>query len=206
MSEIMEILSLKLKSKNNANVFLCVTDVGEFELHSDIIVKCGIKVGEFDSEKFSLSVQESSEIIAFNLATKYISSKLKTEQQIKDYLYKKEYHKQTVDSVLEKLKEYKIIDDKNYAESYAKSNPNFSKNKLKQKLFMNGIKSQIVEESLIEIDDLPSCKKNAEKYLRNKIVDKQTIEKLIRRLQGMGYTWDTIKETLNYLKCETEED
>lgn len=202
----MEILSLKLKSKNNPNIFVCETDCGLFELHSDIIVKCGIKVGEVDSEKFLLSVQESSEIIAFNLATKYISSKLKTEQQIKDYLYKKEYHKQTVDSVLEKLKEYKIIDDKNFAESYAKSNPNFSKNKLKQKLFMNGIKSQIVEESLIEIDDLPSCKKNAEKYLRNKIVDKQTIEKLIRRLQGMGYTWDTIKSTLNELRCETEED
>lgn len=201
----MEILSLKLKSKNNANVFLCVTDAGEFELHSDIIVKNGIKVGEVDSENFLLSAQESSEIIAFNLAMKYISSKLKTEQQIKDYLYKKEYHKQTVDAVLEKLKEYKIIDDKNYAESYAKSNPNFSKNKLKQKLFMNGIKSQIVDESLSEIDDYESCKKNAEKYLRNKTLDKATIEKLIRRLQGMGYNWDAIKSTLNELKCELED-
>ena len=200
----MEILSLKLKSKTNANVFICSTDVGEFELHSDIIVKCGIKVGEFDSEKFLLSVQESSEIIAFNLATKYISSKLKTEQQIKDYLYKKEYHKQTVDFVIEKLKTYKIIDDNNYAESYIKSNPNFSKNKLKQKLFSSGIKSQIVEESLTEVDDLTSCKKNAEKYLRNKAIDKQTIDKLIRRLQGMGYTWETIKSTLNYLKYEFE--
>ena len=70
---------------------------------------------------------------------------------------------------------------------------------------MNGVKSQIVDESLTDVDDLVSCKKNAEKYLRNKVVDKQTIEKLIRRLQGMGYTWDTIKSTLNYLKCELEE-
>lgn len=201
----MEILSLKLKSKNNPNVFLCLTDTGEFELHSDIIVKCGIKVGDFDDEKFYSSVQESSEIIAFNLTTKYISSKLKTEQQIKDYLYKKNYHKQTVDVVIEKLKEYKIIDDKNYAETYARSNPNFSKNKLKQKLFASGIKSQIVDDSLTEVDDLSSCKKHAEKYLRNKIVDKPTIEKLIRRLQGMGYAWDTIKSTLNALKFEMDD-
>lgn len=200
----MKIITLKLKSKNNANVFTCLTDAGEFDLHSDIIVKSGIKIGEFPDEKFYNSVQESSEIIAFNLATKYISCKLKTEQQIKDYLYKKEYHKQTVDAVIEKLKEYQIIDDKNYAETYIKSNPNFSKNKLKQKLFLSGIKSQTVDESLTDIDDETSCRKNAEKYLKNKIVDKVTIEKLIRRLQGMGYTWTSIKSTLNYLKYETE--
>jgi len=201
----MEIINLKLKSKNNANVFICSTDIGEFELHSDVIVKSAIKVGDFDEQKFMQAVQESSEIIAFNIATKYISSKLKTEQQIKDYLYKKEYHKQTVDAVLEKLKEYKIIDDKTYAEAYAKSNPNFSKNKLKQKLFSNGIKSQIVDESLTEIDDEKSCLKNAQKFLRNKVVDKPTIEKLIRRLQGMGYGWDTIKSTLNAIKYDIDD-
>lgn len=201
----MEIINLKLKSKNNANVFICSTDIGEFELHSDVIVKSAIKVGDFDEQKFMQAVQESSEVIAFNIATKYISSKLKTEQQIKDYLYKKEYHKQTVDAVLEKLKEYKIIDDKSYAEAYAKSNPNFSKNKLKQKLFSSGIKSQIVDESLTEIDDEKSCLKNAEKFLRNKVVDKPTIEKLIRRLQGMGYGWDTIKSTLNAIKYDIDD-
>ena len=201
----MEILSFKLKSKNNPNVFIVATDMGEYEFHSDVIVKCGIKVGSFDDENFNEAVQESSEIIAFNLATKYINSKLKTEQQIKDYLYKKEYHKLTVEAVLEKLKDYKIIDDKNYAETYARSNPNFSKNKLKQKLFASGVKSQIVDDSLINIDDSESCFKNAEKYLRNKVLDKPTIEKLIRRLQGMGYTWDTIKSTLNKVKYEIDD-
>lgn len=201
----MEIINLKLKSKNNANVFICSTDVGEFDLHSDIIVKNGIKVGSFDDEKFYSSVQESSEIIAFNIATKYISSKLKTEQQIKDYLYKKEFHKQTVDAVVEKLKEYKIIDDKTYAEAYAKSNPSFSKNKLKQKLFSSGINSNVVDESLIDVDDEKSCVKNAQKFLKNKVLDRSTIDKLIRRLQGMGYNWDTIKSTLNAIKCEIED-
>ena len=201
----MEINSLKLKSKTNANVFLCLTDCGEFELHSDVIVKSAIKIGEIDDVKFHQALQESAEIIAFNLAVKYISSKLKTEQQIKDYLYKKEYHKQTVDVVIEKLKEYKIIDDKNYAESYVKSNPNFSKNKLKQKLFLSGVKSENMEESLDQVDDEKSCLKNAEKYMRNKVADKQTIEKLIRRLQGMGYGWESIKSTLNKLKCEVED-
>ena len=201
----MEIISLKLKSKRNANVFICSTDVGDYELHSDIIVKNGIKIGEFNDEKFHFSVQESSEIIAFNLGAKYVGSRLKTEQQIKDYLYKKEYHKQTVDAVIEKMKEYKIIDDKTYAETYVRSNPNFSKNKLKQKLFLSGVKANTIDENLTDIDDCSSCLRNAEKYLRNKVVDKQTIEKLIRRLQGMGYNWDAIKHALNHFKCNIED-
>lgn len=201
----MEIISIKLKSKRNANVFIALTDEGEFDLHSDVIVKAGIKVGEIDDSKFYEVVQESAEIIAFNLAVKYISNKLKTEQQIKDYLYKKEFHKPAVDVVLEKLKEYNIINDKNYAETYARTNPNFSKNKLKQKLFASGVKSNMIDDSLQDVDDYESCKRNAEKYLRNKVVDKLTIEKLIRRLQGMGYGWDVIKSTLNAISFDTEE-
>lgn len=201
----MEILSLKLKSKTNANVFVCSTDAGEFDLHSDVIVKLGIRKGEVEDNCFFQAVQESSELIAFNLATKYVGSRLKTEQQIKDYLYKKEFHKETVESVIEKLKEYKIIDDKTYSETYVRTNPNFSKNKLKQKLFLSGVKSQIVEESLFDVDDQESCLKNAQKFLRNKELDKSTIEKLIRRLQGLGYGWDSIKTTLNQLKLEMDE-
>ena len=103
------------------------------------------------------------------------------------------------------MKEYKILDDKVYVETYIRTNPNFSKNKLKQKLFSCGVRSESMDESVSQVDDEVSCKKNAEKYLRNKIVDKQTIKKLIRRLQGMGYGWETIKLTLNYLKYEENE-
>lgn len=201
----MEIYSFKLKSKNNANVFFVDTSEGEFVLHSDIIVNHHIEKGSINDNVFHSSVEESAVLIAFNLATKYISSKLKTEQQIKDYLYKKDFHKTTVETVIEKLKDYKIIDDKNYAETYAKSNPSFSKNKLKQKLFSVGVKANVVDESLTDVDDYSSCLKNAEKYMRNKVADKQTIEKLIRRLQSMGYNWDSIKSALNKLKCDLED-
>lgn len=201
----MKILSWKLKNKNNPNVFVVETDVGFFDIHSDILVKNNLKIGEIENGIFYDSVNDSEIIIGFNLATKYISSKLKTEQQIKDYLYKKEFHKQAVEKVVEKLKEYKIIDDNNYAESYIKSNPNFSRNKLRQKLFSMGVKSDIAEKSVQSVDDYYSCKKHAEKYLKNKLIDKQTIDKLIRRLQGMGYGWDEIKHTLNEIKYNIED-
>ena len=193
----MIINSMKLKTKNNPNIFVVETDEGDFELHSDIIVKNKIVKGVINDNIFYESVQQSSEIIAFNLATKYISSRLKTEQQIKDYLYKKGYHANTVNPVIQKLKDYSIIDDKMYASSYIKANPNFSKNKLKAKLSQFGIKNDIYEDLLQEIDDFDACFSSAKKFLKNKDVDKQTIEKLSRRLASQGYNWSTIKSVLN---------
>ena len=201
----MEIYSFKLKSKTNANMFMVDTSEGEFVLHSDIIVKNKIEKGVVNDNIFYEAVNESEILIGLNLCLKYMSSKLKTEKQMKDYLYKKEFHKSAVEKILEKLKEYNVINDEVYAESYAKSNPNFSKNKIKQKLMSVGVKSDITENATEEVDDDVSCLKHAEKYMRNKVADKQTTEKLIRRLQGMGYNWDAIKHALNKLKCDTEE-
>jgi len=202
----MIIESISLKSKRNPNIFNVETDVGIFEFHSDIIVKNAIKLGEINDEIFYKSEQESSEIIAFNLCVKYISSRLKTEKQIKDYLYKHEYKKITVESVIEKLKNYGIVDDKIYAESYIKSNSNFSKNKVKQKLMQAGVKNENFDEQISEIDEFESCVKHTEKFFKNREINKQNLEKLIRRLSGMGYTWDTIKSVLNKLKINAEEE
>ena len=202
----MIIENISLKSKRNPNIFNIETGVGTFEMHSDIIVKNGIKLGEIDDEIIYKSERESAEIIAFNMCVKYISSRLKTEQQIKDYLYKHEYKKYTVDVVIEKLKNYGIVDDKIYAESYIKSNSNFSKNKVKQKLFSAGVKSENMDAQLEEINDFDSAKKHTEKFFKNKEINKQNLDRLIRRLSGMGYGWETIKSVLNQLKIETEDE
>ena len=200
----MKILSLKLKSKKDANVFVASTDIGEYDLFSEIIVKYSLVNGEIDDEKFKRAVKESMEKIAFNVAVKYASSKLKTEKQIRDYLYKKEFKKATILPVIEKLKEYGVIDDKIYMESYIKSNPNFSKNKLKQKLIMSGISKDLIDEKLNDLEDEDSCLTNAKKFLKNKIMDQKTREKLIRRLTYLGYSWYSINSVLKTLNFDEE--
>lgn len=202
----MIITDLRLKTKNNPNIFIATTDSGEMILHSDIIVKNGIKLGEISSEVMTNCVRDSAEIIAFNIAVKYISNKVKTEQQIRDYLYKKEFHSSIVNAVITKLKEYGVINDEMYAESYIRSNKNFSKMKMKQKLYSFGIKKDLIEDITVELDDYDSCINNAKKYLRTKELSHETAVKLTRRLSSMGYTWDTISRVLRELRVEIEEE
>ena len=198
----MIIQGLKLKTKNNPNIFIVSTDIGEFVLHSDMIVKFGIAIGEVDESIFDNAVKNSAELIAFNTCMKYISSKVKTEHQIRDYLYKKEFKKTVVDNVISKLKEYKIIDDKMYAEMYIRSNVKFSKNKIKQKLYSFGVKNDMIEDVVTIVDDKESCELNASKFMKNKQNTKENIDKLVRRLTYLGYNWDTIKSIINKYRRE----
>lgn len=201
----MYIDDIHLKSKNNPHIFIVATDDRDYVLHSDIIVKLGIARGECDRQLLYQAENDSAEIIAFNIAIKYISSKIKTEQQIKDYLYKKEFHASTVDAAISKLKEYGVIDDERYAESYVNSNKNFSKMKLKQKLYSFGVNRDMIDDITDEIDDYDSCLMNAKKYIKSKEVTREMIEKLTRRLASQGYAWEIISRVLRTLRMEIEE-
>lgn len=201
----MEILSLKQKSKTNPNVMIVSTDNGEYELHLDVVVKNNIKKGLINDNIFFDCVNQSNDIIAFNLAAKFLASRQKTEQQVRDYIYKKGYHKNVVELVIEKLKHYNLVDDKLYAQSYIKSNPNFSRQKIKAKLNIAGVKAENYLDALETVDENESCLKSANKFLKNKTVDKAIIDKLVRRLAGQGYSWETINSTLKKLKAGIQE-
>lgn len=200
----MKILAINLNNKRNANIFTVQTDEGNYLLHSDVIVKYGIKLGEVENKILSAALSESNTLIASEKAMKYLSSKLKTEQQIKDYLFKQGFNKEAVISAIEKLKNYGLIDDQKFAFSYIRSNPKFSKNKLKQKLISFGVKQGVVDEVLCNLDDADNCLADAQKFVKSKAKDEKFKEKLIRHLTSKGYNYETIRQALNKLKIFVE--
>lgn len=192
----MIIRDIKLKSKNNPNIFVITTDSGEFIFHSDIIVKYSLSGSDIQSDLFFKALRESEILIATNLAMKYLSMRVKTEKQTREYLLKKNFTLDAIDEVIMKMKEYKVIDDSEYAKAYIRSNMQTSKMRLKQKLIKSGVSKDYIDESLTDIDDYNSCFVNAKKFLKNKEINKENCEKLTRRLHYLGYAWDTIKKVL----------
>ena len=96
----MIINSFNLKSKNNSNVFLVSTNSGDFILHSDVIVKYGLLLGENDDKIFKSACEESEVLIATVVVNKYLNSRIKTEKQLKEYLSKKGFGKSAVEQVI----------------------------------------------------------------------------------------------------------
>ena len=112
-------------------------------------------------------------------------------------------NKSTINNVENKNTNDEINDDENilkilhlinnsnniFITGHAGTGKSYILNKLKQKLFSSGVKAENMDECLIDVDDNKSCLINAQKYLRNKVVDKKIIEKLnkkkvLRKLKG----------------------
>ena len=60
-----------------------------------------------------------------------------------------------------------------------------------------GIDKELIESLLNDIEEDDSCLTNAKKFLKNKVLNKSTREKLIRRLSYLGYSWDSINSALH---------
>lgn len=204
MSQITKI-EVQAKDKTRANLyideeFVCGISV---ELIVKLSLKKGMDIGREYLDKIILEDEKSK---AMNKAVNYISSNLKTTKQIRDYLKKKEYSQQTIDYVIDKMNEYKYLDDESYARSYISAySSKYGKFKLKATLKAKGINEKIIDDVLASDKDVKdSLSSVADKYMRNKQPTKEVIAKLGRFLSSRGYDWDSIKSYISNLSGQEE--
>ncbi len=198
----MLIEKIGLKSARNSNIFELLIDGEKYTLHSDIIVKYGLSTGgEIAKDKLNIIVEESDIVIASNLAMKYVSTKLVTSKQLKDYLRGKGYNVTVVKRVLDKCNEYGIVNDQNFASSYINIKQNdLSKRALENKLKQKGISKEISSEYLQDFDDLNVAIMTANKFMKNKEFTEENITKLLRHLSYKGFDYETINKVINNIK------
>ena len=195
-------ISVQTKNKTRCNLFLD----GEFfcAVSLETVMLNRLKVGmEMDSEELEKIVFENQKKEALVKATDYISRNLKTKRQVKDYLMQKGYSEQVAYYCIDKLKEYDYINDQEYSKRYIESVSKGQGRRLTEyKLMMKGVKKQDISSaySEVEIDDRENAKTVAQKYLKNKQIDKQTIAKAYRYLIGRGFSYDEATYALSSFK------
>ena len=200
MSEITA-LEVQSKDKSRANIYLD----GEFYagISVELCVKHQLKKGmEVDEEFIKKIVFEDDKGKALSKAVKYMGSAIKTSQQIRDYLKKKEYNSDVIDYVIDKMIEYKYLDDVSYCKAFIATYSNkYGKLKLISALKSKGIKDSIIDEVFLEETKIQdSIDKVAEKYLKNKIINNETLIKLNRFLYSRGYEFDKINECISKIR------
>ena len=200
MSEITSI-EVQQKDKTRANLYL--DDKFYSGISIELVVKYQLKKGrEIDENFLSEIIFEDEKGKALSKAVKYISSNLKTTQQIRDYLRKKEYNQQIVDYVIDMMTEYKYLDDEAYAKAYISTySSKFGKMKLISQLKAKGVKDSTIDSVFsddVKMED--SIQKVAEKYLKNKEIKSDTYVKLSRFLYSRGYEFDDINSCINEIK------
>lgn len=199
----MQITGIEFQKKHDDRVNLYVDNEFYAGISVELVLKEQLKKGmEIAKEALDNLIMEDEKGSAFSKAVKYLSSALKTEKQIKDYLRKKEYNPGTIEYVIDKLNEYKYLDDENYAKSFVLTySSKYGKLKLISALRSKGVSDRIIDNVFSDELEIKSNIKNvAEKYLKNKEINSQTYLKLSRFLYSRGYEFDEINRVINELK------
>lgn len=198
-----EITKIEVQQKDKTRVNIYLDDKFYAGISAELCFSHNLKKGmEIDEEFLSNLIVEDEKTKAISRAVKYMGGNLKTTKQIRDYLRKKEYLPQTIDYVLEKMAEYKYLDDESYARAYISTySSKYGKMKLISQLKERGIKEDIIDKVFAEdvkIED--SLERVAQKYLKNKEINNDVLIKLCRFLYSRGYESDAISSYVRSLR------
>ena len=199
----MEITGIELQKKRDDRVNLYVDDEFYAGISVELVMKEQLKKGmQISEERLQEIIVDDEKNSAFAKAVKYLSSNLKTERQIREYLRKKEYNDVTIDFVIDKLLEYKYLDDEGYARAFILTySGKYGKLKLISALKSKGVSDRVIDNVFSEeLEIVSNIQSVAEKYLKNKEKNQQTYLKLGRFLSSRGYEFDEIKSLINELK------
>lgn len=198
-----QITKLEVQKNDETRANLYIDDKFFAGISIELCIKNQLKVGkEIDIENLQNMLLDDEKGVALNKAIKYIGSALKTEKQIKDYLRKKEYQSFTIDYVIDKLLEYKYLDDEAYAKSFVLTYSNkYGRLRLINLLKSKGVSQKVIDKTFDgELEIKNNIESVAEKYLRNKEKSRENLQKLSRFLYSRGYDFDDINSLINRIK------
>ncbi len=205
MKTITEI-SMQKHSAKRCNLYLD----GAFYcgLRLETVVENRLKVGMSVEESQIDQMQMQSEYThALDRAMTYLSGSAKTKKQVKDYLSKKGYTHTLIDKVLEKLEDYRFLNDQLYAERYAEiTKANKGKYLIARELKAKGIDEKTARKVLDDFtDDYAGALKIAQKAIAGKELSRENLSKVYRKLLSKGFGYDTCDSVINSLKNNEEE-
>lgn len=207
MNEITSITP-QAKDKRRCNIYID----GRFYcgLTLETTVKNRLKVGQIITpERLSEIQLQSEKETALNKALTHLSATRKTEKQIRTFLEGKGYLSAVSDYVVEKLREYRFLDDGEYAEAYVEYAAKRKGGRLiRMELRGKGVADEDIDAALQTLDtqaETVAATEILQKYMRGKVSDTQTLQKAYRYLMGKGFDYETAKAALRaFGDCEEE--
>lgn len=202
------ITDIKPQVKNPTRCSIYLDNVFYCGLELETVMRNRLKIGDqIEPEKLDEIQFDSERVRALDKALSFITKSKKTEKQVKEHLQSKGYTEQTIENVIEKMKDYRFLDDGDYAISYAKS---YSKTKGKKLIEMElkkkGVSEEDMSSAIEEIgDQTESAVLIAEKYLKNKPKDKPNMLKCYKYLLSKGFEYDDAKSAIERIG-QSEDD
>lgn len=169
---------------------------------------CTIK--DIDDEELAAFYDAVGSRSAFIAGLRLLSYRDHSEKEMVQKLVQKGHRKEYALNAVEKLKEYRYIDDERVAEIYAKDlfeRKGMSINGIVAELCRKGISREIAVNAAEKLDNDPILRiidlidKKYHRYLN----DEKGVKKTVAALQRLGYRWSDINSALRQYQIETED-
>lgn len=204
----MKITKIEQQKKNKQRMSVFIDGEFSFGVDNFTLLSLHLEEGSEISEE-KLAVIKNSAVFedAKNYAAKLISSKSYTEKAMREKLVSHIGDNEVVDKTISFLKEYKLIDDYDYAIRYAHDLVHLKKlglSSIRWKLKEKGISDSIIETVLSEFDFSDEIEENLKALAQKKLggnYDIKNIMKVKRYLATRGYSFDDINRVFSKIKA-----
>lgn len=199
---------MKITAKGGRKDKIHIYIDGEYRLTVDEIFwfSCGYISGdEIDEEELTAFEEAAGSRRVFNSALNSLDYRDHSEKEIRAKLMRK-HGAEYVDEAVEKLIELDLINDRRYAENYARElfeHKKFGKIRIKSELIAKGIASDIASETVNSLfedeepDNIQRIVDIIEKKYYNRMNDEVGRKKVFSALQRMGYSFSDIREAMS---------
>ena len=191
-------ISPAIKTEGRYNIY--VDDKYSFSLDEVQLASLNLKKNdEIDAEQLDQLKNESDFGKNYVRALDLVSRRPRSQREIRDYAFRKQWTKSNTERVIERLLERGYLDDAKFAEIFVQSRANlrnYSTKRMKLELRKRGVASDIVDQVLTDSEnfDENAALKNLIAKKRNRYDNEQ---KLIAYLARQGFSYDKIKSALS---------
>jgi len=150
-------------------------------------------------------VPRITKIKPLDRAYRFLSFRPRSEKEIKNYLKRKKVPDEAIQKVVDELKRQKLVDDLEFARWWIEQRQTFrpkGKIALQMELGQKGVDREVTQGVIDEmVDELALAKKafQKKKVAYEKLSQREFRQKMSAFLARRGFSWSTIKETLDEL-------
>ena len=200
----MKIEKYELTKKNIYNVYLSNGEV--LELNGKVITDNELLIKkDIDNELYDKLKRDNTICMLMDTSVKYIDRRLRSINELRDYLKNKEEDTIIIEEVIDKLIDYKYLDDDRFTKAYIKDKMAFTSKgdyKIRMELSNLGIDNGIIDNNILMIDNdmlINKMKKIIDKDIKNnkKYNGSELRNKIYNHLISQGYSKEKVINIIN---------
>lgn len=207
-------MKIEKYTKDKGNKYKVLIDDINYTLYDDVIVKYSLLLrNEISEKELKAIVEENDKLSSYYDSIKYITKKMRSKLEIKEFLRKKMVNEKVINETIKKLEENHFLNEELFIKAYVNDQINLTnngKNKILKGLVKLGIDNDSASTYLDNIDNEVFMSK-IDKYVDKKISTNKNSSvymlknKIMTDLINLGYEKSDIVEVLNSKEINDDE-